>query len=79
MRFMDREARIKTLLEEAGNAKAWFAQYAGELKYDPTNERVLRLQELCRNEFNKRWDQLDELAATGNASEGKRKRPRIEE
>ncbi len=68
---------IATLLEEAGNAKAWFAQYAKELKYDPKNEGLLRLQELCRLEFEKRWDQLTEMGAS--AAGGILKRPRIDE
>ncbi len=78
-RGMDREAIIRMLLEEAGNAKAWFAKCAEELKYDPKNERLLRLQELCRQEFDKRCDRLTELGAAWSAAEEGFKRPRIDE
>jgi two-component sensor histidine kinase len=76
---MDREALIKTLLEEAANARAWFAKYAQELKYSPKNERILHLQELCRQEFEKRWDQIAELRAVGSSPDATVKRPRIDE
>jgi hypothetical protein len=73
---MEEDAVIQVLLEEAGNAKAWFAQYAKELKNDPKNEGLLRLQELCRSEFEKRWDRLIDMGAT---ADGVLKRPRIDE
>ncbi len=65
---MDNAGQIKMLLEEAGNARAWFAKIAKDLKDDPTNEGLLRLQELCRQEFDKRWDKLADLGVPWSAS-----------
>jgi len=76
---MDRAAKIKILLEEADNAKAWFAKYTDELKGDPANEMLLRLKELCRAEFEKRWDQLIDLGVDVSGSAGANRRPRIED
>lgn len=76
---MDKSAQIRTLLEEADNAKAWFAKYTDDLKGDPTNEMLLRLKELCRAEFEKRWDQLIALGITTGAAGSAMKRPRLED
>jgi len=76
---MDRVAQIKTLLEEADNAKAWFSKYSGELRSDPMNEGLLRLTNLCRAEFEKRWDKLVELGVDGRLPAGVGGRPRIED
>ena len=72
------DSEIATLLEEAANAKAWFVKLSSDLKADPTNERLLRLQELCRLEFDKRWDKLSDLGMLWSASTGAIARPRIE-
>ncbi len=77
---MDDAGQIKTLLEEAGNAKAWFAKLAKDLKDDPTNAGLLRLQELCRQEFDKRWDKLADLGVPWSAlAAGATARPRIDQ
>ncbi len=75
---MDDDGQIKTLLQEAGNAKAWFAKIAKDLREDPTNEELLRLQELCRHEFDKRWDKLADLGVPWSVlAAGATARPRI--
>jgi hypothetical protein len=74
---MDKDAQIKTLLEEANNAKEWFVKYADELKCDPSNERLLRLQELCRHEFEKRPNMLADLGVAWSPMGGAIKRPPI--
>ena len=55
---MDRNAEIKALKDEAENVRAWFAKYSDDLKGDPFNPELLRLQELCRHEYQKRSEKL---------------------
>ncbi len=73
---MDKDAQIEALLKEADNARSWFVKYVDELINDPTNESLLRLKDLCRAEFEKRWDKLADLGIFSNPNI---KRPRIDE
>lgn len=77
--WMQRDAQIEKLLSEADNAKAWYAKLTAELKTDPGNESLLRLKDLCRLEFEKRWDMLFDLGVDTNCPNQAGKYPPIEE
>jgi hypothetical protein len=73
---MDKDAEIEALLEEAANAKAWFMKLGNDLKSDPANAGLLRLRDICRQEFDRRWDRLEALGLLAGAT---RHRPKIDD
>jgi hypothetical protein len=60
--------QIEALLEEANKAKAWLSKISTDLKYDPTNENLLRLKDICRQELEIRRRKLAELGVSWGAS-----------
>jgi hypothetical protein len=76
---MDKDAEIEALLEEAANAKAWFVKLGNDLKSDPANDGLLRLRDICRQEFDKRWDRLEALGLLAGAARATRHRPKIDD
>ncbi|MFA5958572.1 hypothetical protein [Hyphomicrobium sp.] len=67
---MDRDTEIKALMDEAENVRAWFSKYSDDLKGEPANAGFLRLQLMCRREYEKRCEKLAALGVI---------RPQIEE